>query len=471
MQATKSDVPDPGAKIDAKYEVLSVLGKGGMGVVVAARHVDLQEVIALKFLLPEALEQPDAVERFLREARAVRKLSSQHVVKVLDIGRLSSTGLPYMAMELLQGEDLSAVIGRVGALPPAVACDFILQAADALGEAHANGIVHRDIKPANLFAMSEPVRGRTFIKVLDFGIAKLLDAAPATGTMTVMGSAFYMSPEQMRSSKKVDARADIWSLGVTLYELVTGRYPFEGDSLPELLMAISCDAPVPPRAHNPDLPVELEAVILKCLVKDPDARMPTIAALAAALAPFVSHDVVALPLQIHARPTPQLPPAAGTDEDLAPSTAQSASTKLETGATVAHFTSSNPGIVAAPPQRSFPVWVGAAGAGVGLPAAAAGWMSISGRPTPAAVAPAANQPTAPSAARASAESAQAPVVVTPARAAPDAGEAAPPSASTAAKPGGPASPAKLPAAAAPQRPAAPAVKPDGKRPSIGTSID
>jgi serine/threonine-protein kinase len=300
---TKSlDALQPGDRIDGKFSVQYLLGKGGMGVVVAATHLDLQETVALKFLLPEALAQKDAVERFLREARAVRKLKSEHVVKVIDVGRLSESGLPYMAMELLAGEDLSKGLDRIGAFHPAVACDMVIQACDAIAEAHANGIVHRDIKPANLFALSVPVQGRTFIKVLDFGIAKVLDAGGnGTKTQAVMGSASYMSPEQMRSTKSVDARADIWSLGVTLYELLTVRRPFEGESLPELILAITSDAPVPPRTYRPDLPPGLEAVVLKCLERHPDARFRTAGELAAALAPFASPEVRQEALAVGAR--------------------------------------------------------------------------------------------------------------------------------------------------------------------------
>jgi serine/threonine-protein kinase len=300
--ARSLDALQPGDLIDGKFAVQYVLGKGGMGVVVAATHLDLQETVALKFLLPEALMQKDAVERFLREARAVRKLKSEHVVKVIDVGRLSDSGLPYMAMELLAGEDLSHALERNGAFQSAIACDLLIQACDAIAEAHSVGIVHRDIKPANLFALSAPVKGRTFIKVLDFGIAKVIDAGgDGTKTQAVMGSASYMSPEQMRSSKKVDGRTDIWALGVTLYELLTARHPFEGESLPELILAITSDDPVPPRTYRPDLPRELETVVLKCLDKNPDRRFRTAGDLAAALAPFASAELRQQALAIGAR--------------------------------------------------------------------------------------------------------------------------------------------------------------------------
>src|SRR5262249_17959342 len=180
-----------------------ILGVGGMGVVVAATHLQLGQPVALKFMLAEALAQPEAAERFLREARAAVRLRSQHVARILDVGTLE-TGAPYIVMELLEGMDLAQLLER-RPLPPQAAVDYVLQACEAIAEAHANGIVHRDLKPANLFLARTPT-GAPLVKVLDFGIAKAHDPqlASVTQTSAVFGSPAYMSPEQLRSAKNVD---------------------------------------------------------------------------------------------------------------------------------------------------------------------------------------------------------------------------------------------------------------------------
>src|SRR4051812_480796 len=210
-----------GQILGGKYRVDRVLGAGGMGMVVAATHLQLDERIAIKFLLPEALRNPEAVARFGREAKAAVKIRGEHVARVIDVGSFEN-GAPYMVMEHLDGRDLSSFIHERGAMPMSDAVDAVLQACEALAEAHALGIVHRDLKPANLFLTRRP-DGTPSIKVLDFGISKL--TAPGadhsmTKTSAVMGSPLYMSPEQMTASRGVDARTDIWALGVVLYELL-----------------------------------------------------------------------------------------------------------------------------------------------------------------------------------------------------------------------------------------------------------
>ncbi|HTB76104.1 MAG TPA: serine/threonine-protein kinase [Polyangiaceae bacterium] len=203
-----------------KYRVERVLGAGGMGVVVAACHLQLHQKVAIKFLLPEALSNAEAVERFAREARAAVKITSEHVARVIDVGTLD-TGAPYMVMEFLEGHDLAQWVRLRGSLLLEQAVDFVLQACEALAEAHALGIVHRDLKPANLFI----VRGADAlhaVKVLDFGISKAAGLEVAlTRTAAVMGSPLYMSPEQMAASRNVDARTNIWAMGIVLYELLT----------------------------------------------------------------------------------------------------------------------------------------------------------------------------------------------------------------------------------------------------------
>jgi serine/threonine-protein kinase len=268
-----------------KYRVEEVLGVGNMGAVVAATHVDLMEKRAIKFLLPANRDNLDLVERFLREARAAVKLKSQHAVKVQDVSRFES-GEPYMVMEYLEGEDLRAIANREKVLAPSRVVGFLLQALDAIDEAHTLGIIHRDLKPANIF-LATGARGVKIIKVLDFGISKISNAGvDMTGTADVLGTPAYMPPEQMRSSRNVDLRADIWALGVIAYELLAGTRPFIGKNMMDLVVQAASKEPPPPSTVQPNIPVGLDAVVLRCLSKDREARYPSAAALAEALAPF-----------------------------------------------------------------------------------------------------------------------------------------------------------------------------------------
>jgi serine/threonine-protein kinase len=269
-----------------KYRVDRVLGVGGMGVVVAAHHVELDDRVAIKFLLPEALHNGEAVARFAREAQAAVKIKSEHVARVTDVGRLDN-GAPYIVMEYLEGLDLSAWLQQRGALAIDQAVEFLLQACEAIAEAHALGIVHRDLKPANLFVIRRADGGLS-VKVLDFGIAKRIGAQGAniTSTAAVMGSPLYMSPEQLNSSKDADARTDVWALGVILYELLAGEPPFIAETVPGVMLKITASEPAPLRARRPEVPVALERVILRCLEKDRSKRLPTIGDLAHALVDF-----------------------------------------------------------------------------------------------------------------------------------------------------------------------------------------
>jgi serine/threonine-protein kinase len=273
-----------------KYRVDRVLGAGGMGIVVAAHHIDLDEKVAIKFLLPETLANAEAVGRFAREARAAVKIKSEHVARVSDVGRLEN-GAPYMVMEHLEGGDLSTWLGQRGALPVEQAVEFILQACEAIAEAHALGIIHRDLKPANLFVIRRP-DSTLSVKVLDFGISKMTSlggsapSASITKTAALIGSPLYMSPEQMQSSKNVDARGDIWALGIILYELVAGTPPFTGETMPELVLQIMSSPPARLADRRPDVPPGLEAVIGRCLEKDRGKRFESVGELAIALLPF-----------------------------------------------------------------------------------------------------------------------------------------------------------------------------------------
>jgi len=278
---------NPGDILLNKYRVERLLGMGGMGVVVTATHIGLNQRVAIKFMLANKVAAREQYERFLREARAAVRLKSEHVARVSDVGTMES-GAPYMVMEYLDGRDLSALLADGGPLPIAAAIDHVLQACEAVGEAHAAGIVHRDIKPANLF-LTTSAGGADCIKVLDFGISKTSDGDLAlTQEAAVLGSPLYMSPEQMRASKDVDARADIWALGVVVYELITGKTPFHSDQMQALCARVFFGEPTPITSLRSDVPPGLEAVLLQCLEKDRTRRWRNVADLAAALAPFGS---------------------------------------------------------------------------------------------------------------------------------------------------------------------------------------
>jgi serine/threonine protein kinase len=273
----------PGDILLGKYQVEHVLGQGGMGVVVAAKHLELGELYAIKFLLPDAVKSQVAVSRFVREARAAARLHSSHVARVHDVGRLES-GMPYMVMEHLVGRDLAQLLKRRGALPEVEAAALLLEACEAITEAHTLGIIHRDIKPSNLF-LAQRRTGAPCLKVLDFGISKQLDAQAAdqTKTGTMMGSLLYMSPEQMSDAKTADARSDIWSLGVVLYELTTGKVPFTGETVPNLIFEVLTSEPAPPSQVRPGLSAKLDEVVLRCLRKKPEQRYARVEELAAAM--------------------------------------------------------------------------------------------------------------------------------------------------------------------------------------------
>ncbi len=285
---------DPGVQegdvLAGKFRVDKVIGIGGMGVVVAAHHLQLDEKVAIKFLLPHALESEEAVARFEREARAAVKIKSEHVARIIDVGALED-GRPYMVMEYLDGGDLDAWVKQKGPLDVEQAVEFVLQACEAIAEAHALGIVHRDLKPANLQCVRRP-DGLLSVKVLDFGISKVTGHAASalnlgiTKTQSLMGSPVYMSPEQLQSSKNVDARTDIWSLGVILFELVAGRPPFTGETMPQLVLKVMSEPAPGLRDIRPGVPEGLERVVHRCLDKDLDKRYPNVAELASDLLPF-----------------------------------------------------------------------------------------------------------------------------------------------------------------------------------------
>jgi eukaryotic-like serine/threonine-protein kinase len=283
-------IPVRGEILADKYVVEGVVGTGGMGVVVAARHRQLGQTVAIKLLLGQEDEgrQDESRARFLREAQAAACLRSDHVVRIYDVGTLAS-GAPFMVMELLEGIDLGDMLDVMGPLPCETAVDYLVQACRAVATAHQAGIVHRDLKPSNLF-VSKRSDGADLIKVLDFGISKSvlpneLDASLTT-TRSVVGSPYYMSPEQVRDAKRVDARTDVWSLGMILYELIAGRPAFEADTLPAICAAIAADPPTPIHELRPELPIPLGQAIMRCLEKNLTLRVQSVDELVTLLAPF-----------------------------------------------------------------------------------------------------------------------------------------------------------------------------------------
>ena len=288
LQNTRhEELPCVGQLVAGKYQIERLIGRGAMGAVFAARHTVLDKRVALKVMLTARADPEQAHGRFLNEARAAASLESEHVARALDVGELPNGA--FMVLELLEGADLEQQLAERGPLSVHEVVDWVLQALEAIAEAHALGIVHRDLKPSNLFIANRR-DGTRVVKVLDFGIAKQTRTTTLsrnlTATMAVLGSPAYMAPEQLRSAKGVDARTDVWAIGVVLYELLTGHLPFCAQDFAELVLLVFEQAPAQMRAWRADIPPELEGVVIRCLARDPGARFQDVAALAEALEPF-----------------------------------------------------------------------------------------------------------------------------------------------------------------------------------------
>jgi serine/threonine protein kinase len=284
---------DVGDVLAKKYRLERLIGEGGTGVVVVARHLQLERDVAIKFLRT-ALASDEIRMRFEREARAIGQIESEHVVLVLDVGALDDGHAPYMVMEYLEGRDLAKILKEDGPLSVEDAVDCMLQVCEALEGAHQQGIVHRDLKPANLF-LTRREDGGPHIKVVDFGISKILDpkmieSGPKemTKAFTVLGSPRYMAPEQLRNSKDVDGRADLWSLGAVLFQLLSGQPAFDAENNINVSLAVLTKEPPLLRSVAPRVPADLEAIVKKCLSKDRAGRFQTAGELADALRPFAS---------------------------------------------------------------------------------------------------------------------------------------------------------------------------------------
>jgi serine/threonine-protein kinase len=388
----------PGDTFLAKYRIERELGAGNMGRVYLAEHLGLEQRVAIKLMRPAHDPQAQAA-RFLREARICARLTSPHVAKVFDVG-VSEHG-PFLVMDYLVGRDLAAVLEARGPLPVSDAVEYVVQACEALAEAHAAGIVHRDIKPANLF-LTSGLGGVPCVKVLDFGVSKMTGAGglALTGEAHALGSPLYMSPEQIDNAKDVDMRADLWSLGVTLFELVAGTPPFVRDRIQDLLVAIVMHPPPPLSQFRADLPAGFEAVLLQCLEKDRTRRWPNAAAMAAALAPFaparaavyVERIATLLGEQVAAaRPTDLLPPEPPLNAGIGATSPLSIA--AGTGGAVVRTTLPNERVR---PAHSGRVALVATGAGILLVGAVAGSLYVAKRaPSGPAVASSPSTPATP----------------------------------------------------------------------------
>lgn len=290
--AVELDAIRAGATLAGKYRIEREIGRGGMGVVFSARHLKLEQPVAIKVLSKDMIGHPIHVERFMREARAASQVRSEHVVRVMDVD-VTSEGTPYIVMERLEGSDLASVLSKRGALGVEESVDYLLQTCEALAAAHALGIVHRDLKTANLF-LTRGVDGSDCIKVLDFGICKLTESqSPVDRDVTepeLLGSPSYMSPEQLRDAPNIDPRTDVWAIGMVAFRLLTRQQPFVGNTIFALYEQILHEPPRTLRQFKPELPAGLEAVVLRCLQKQPEARFADVADLAVGLHPFASRS-------------------------------------------------------------------------------------------------------------------------------------------------------------------------------------
>jgi serine/threonine protein kinase len=261
--------------IDGKYRLVKLLGQGGMGTVFVAEHLVLGKKVAIKFLHTQYADSQEAIKRFYREAQAAAAVGHEGIVEVHDIGT-SEDGSPFLVMEILHGESLFEIITRQGRIDVDAAIEIAVQASSALIAVHKQGIIHRDLKPENLFVCYKP-DGSELVKILDFGVSKVTAAkagARLTQTGVVLGTAYYMSPEQARGRRDVDHGVDIWAMGVILYEMLTGHLPFNGENYNEVLVRLLEGDFIPPRTLNPEIPIEIEAIVLKAMASSQEKRYP-----------------------------------------------------------------------------------------------------------------------------------------------------------------------------------------------------
>ncbi len=361
-------MPDADAVVVGdKYRVLRPIGRGGMGAVFEAEHALTGRRVAVKVLLPQFAENEVLAKRFVNEARAAARIQDPHVVEVVDLGR-TPAGELYIVLEYLDGRELKAAIREEAPFPAERACHVAAQVAALMGKAHALGIVHRDLKPANVFLLTRD-RDADYAKVLDFGIAKLRPAEAQEGEHTqltrthdVVGTPLYMAPEQLKGSREVDARADVYSMGVMLYQMLSARLPFTGESMADIFLKVMTESPTPLAALRPDLPADLAAVVARCLDRDPARRFADGAALAEALAPWADAWTPGVPRTAPGYTPGALGPVTGTT----PAPAAPSPARIETA----------PGAPRPAPDVTPPVSVAPAPSGRGLALALVGAVAM-----------------------------------------------------------------------------------------------
>jgi serine/threonine-protein kinase len=326
----------PGEKLTPSLTLVRCLAEGGMGSVWVAQHETLRTEVAVKLMSPVAMEDASLLERFRREAMAAAQVRSLHIAQVFDHG-VTESGRPYIVMELLEGEDLQQCLERVGKLDPLEVVEIVHQVAKALTQVHSAGIVHRDIKSSNIFL--QQIDGALHVKVLDFGVAKIpvKKGNDMSVTGLVVGTPFYMSPEQLRNSKHVDARSDLWSLAVVAYQALTATFPFPGRTVPELIASVTVGKFAPPSPLRGDVSPEVDAWFVRAFERDPAARFASAKEMSDAFEKAVTGECAP---RSRAAPSARLPPHkaerkySATDATLPDVPAKGLDAAVEEGSTV-----------------------------------------------------------------------------------------------------------------------------------------